>query len=108
MRSPVSDRIALPAQGSRETTGTGTGTGTACVQVISPGPGHFTAIPTGCPNKSVTVSVNLGQSRCDPDPDHISLGPGLTETVTFFWDTLKVTSNLLQGVQMIFDIRNIY
>ena len=30
---------------------------------------------TECPKKSVT-----------PGPDHNSIGPGLTETVTLFWD----------------------
>ena len=33
------------------------------------------------------------QSRCDPDPDHFLIGPGLTETVTLFWDTLYMAPN---------------
>ena len=42
----------------------------------------------GVPKKALQFLSIRAQSRCDPDPDHISIGPGLTETVTLFWDTL--------------------
>ena len=44
-------------------------------------------ISTGCPKKAFTFLSIRAQSRCVPDPDHISIGPGLTETVTLFFGT---------------------
>ena len=38
----------------------------------------------GVPQKALQFLSIRAQSRCDPDPDHISIGPGLTETVTLF------------------------
>ena len=38
------------------------------------------------PKKALYFLSIWAQSRCDPDLDHISIGPGLTKTV--FWDTL--------------------
>ena len=39
---------------------------------------------TGCPKNALQFLSIRAQSRCDPDLDHISIGPGLTETVTLF------------------------
>ena len=38
----------------------------------------------GVPKKALQVLSILAQSRCDPDPDHISIEPELTETVMLF------------------------
>ena len=38
----------------------------------------------GVPKKALQFLSIRDQSRYDPDPDHISIGPGLTETVTLF------------------------
>ena len=37
------------------------------------------------PKKALYFLSIRAQSRCDPDLDHISIGPGLTKTVTHLW-----------------------
>ena len=39
----------------------------------------------GVPKKALQFLSIWAQSRCDPDPDHISIGPRLTESVTLFF-----------------------
>ena len=41
-------------------------------------------IPTVCPKKVLQFLSIWAKSRWDPDLDHISIGPRLTETVTLF------------------------
>ena len=41
-------------------------------------------INQGAPKKALHFLSIRAQSRCDPDPNHILIGPGLTETVTLF------------------------
>ena len=42
----------------------------------------FGEIRTGCPKKALHLLSIWAQSRCDPDPDYISIWTGLTENVT--------------------------
>ena len=45
---------------------------------------HCLFTSTGCPKKVLYFLSIRAQSKCDPDPDHILIGPGLTESITLF------------------------
>ena len=46
----------------------------------------------GVPKKALQFLSIWAQCRCDPDPDQISIEPGLTETVMHFWGHSVLTN----------------